>query len=164
MRCDILLVFLTILNIPSSNLLNLIICVSWTKHVFPRNGANLFVSSALCCHNEICLLLRFKKSLSCLYENRENYRIYCTQTDPIPALYIPILAKMHPLTCENAYFCKVREILAAELQAHALEAIQRGARKSDFYRPILEKFHNVPELAQVSLIAGYAPATSLRST
>ena len=104
------------------------------------------------------------KSLSCLYENRENYRIYCTQTDPIPALYIPILAKMHPLTCENAYFCKVREILAAKLLAHALEAIQRGARKSDFYRPILEKFHNVPELAQVSLITGYAPATSLRST
>ena len=73
MRCDILLVFLTIFHIPSSNLLNLIICVIWTKHVFPRNGANLFVSSALFCHHEVCLLLQFKKSLSCFYENQQNY-------------------------------------------------------------------------------------------
>ena len=75
----------------------------------------------------------------------------------------PSLPTCTPLTCGNAYFCKFGEILAAELLALALEAILRGARKSDFYRPILEKFHNDPELAQVRLITGYAPPISLRS-
>lgn len=86
----------------------------------------------------------------------------CPSKKLIGSLY-PQLANLHPLTCENAYFCKFGEILAAELLAPALEAILRGARKSDFYRPILEKFHNVPELEQVRLITGYAPPISLRS-